>query len=108
MLAPESAAPPSTGQIQAPKLTKKRDHQSRHDGSWPPLALTGLAHPSVVGGQWANHSRADDFVGQASPPVDPLRDPEPVSYTHLRAHETPEHLVCRLLLEKKKKKTSHT
>ena len=24
---------------------------------------------------------------------------KPVSYTHLRAHETPEHLVCRLLLE---------
>src|SRR5674536_180962 len=24
----------------------------------------------------------------------------PVSSTHLRAHETPEHLVCRLLLEK--------
>eukprot|EP01015_Nassula_variabilis_P022037 TRINITY_DN399_c0_g1_i2.p2 TRINITY_DN399_c0_g1~~TRINITY_DN399_c0_g1_i2.p2 ORF type:complete len:140 (+),score=75.94 TRINITY_DN399_c0_g1_i2:3-422(+) len=30
-------------------------------------------------------------------------NPRPVSYTHLRAHETPEHLVCRLLLEKKKK-----
>eukprot|EP00658_Telonema_sp_P-2_P019655 TRINITY_DN17756_c0_g1_i3.p1 TRINITY_DN17756_c0_g1~~TRINITY_DN17756_c0_g1_i3.p1 ORF type:complete len:298 (+),score=69.28 TRINITY_DN17756_c0_g1_i3:238-1131(+) len=29
--------------------------------------------------------------------------PKAVSYTHLRAHETPEHLVCRLLLEKKKK-----
>ena len=27
--------------------------------------------------------------------------PTSVSYTHLRAHETPEHLVCRLLLEKK-------
>ena len=27
--------------------------------------------------------------------------PISVSYTHLRAHETPEHLVCRLLLEKK-------
>eukprot|EP00831_Metopus_contortus_P029674 TRINITY_DN24393_c0_g1_i3.p4 TRINITY_DN24393_c0_g1~~TRINITY_DN24393_c0_g1_i3.p4 ORF type:complete len:101 (+),score=32.19 TRINITY_DN24393_c0_g1_i3:459-761(+) len=27
----------------------------------------------------------------------------PVSYTHLRAHETSLHLVCRLLLEKKKK-----
>ena len=26
---------------------------------------------------------------------------QPVSYTHLRAHETPEHLVCRLLLENK-------
>eukprot|EP00658_Telonema_sp_P-2_P024915 TRINITY_DN20024_c0_g1_i2.p1 TRINITY_DN20024_c0_g1~~TRINITY_DN20024_c0_g1_i2.p1 ORF type:complete len:180 (+),score=35.65 TRINITY_DN20024_c0_g1_i2:2-541(+) len=36
-----------------------------------------------------------------------------VSYTHLRAHETPEHLVCRLLLEKKNKqkkknKSGHT
>src|SRR5660397_297484 len=27
----------------------------------------------------------------------------PVSYTHLRAHETKANLVCRLLLEKKKK-----
>src|SRR5678816_3298940 len=27
------------------------------------------------------------------------RRAEAVSYTHLRAHETPEHLVCRLLLE---------
>src|SRR5680860_1241875 len=30
--------------------------------------------------------------------------PDPVSYTHLRAHETDSYLVCRLLLEKKKKK----
>src|SRR5665647_3854383 len=28
---------------------------------------------------------------------------ESVSYTHLRAHETDSYLVCRLLLEKKKK-----
>ncbi len=28
---------------------------------------------------------------------------EAVSYTHLRAHETLRYLVCRLLLEKKKK-----
>jgi phosphoribosylamine-glycine ligase len=27
---------------------------------------------------------------------------EPVSYTHLRAHETDSYLVCRLLLAKKK------
>ena len=27
--------------------------------------------------------------------------PKPVSYTHLRAHETDSYLVCRLLLEKK-------
>ena len=31
-------------------------------------------------------------------------DVVPVSYTHLRAHETGRNLVCRLLLEKKKKK----
>ena len=29
---------------------------------------------------------------------------KPVSYTHLRAHETDQYLVCRLLLEKKKQK----
>src|SRR5450756_1841855 len=32
----------------------------------------------------------------------------PVSYTHLRAHETRHDLVCRLLLEKKKKKKIKT
>src|SRR5665647_3716725 len=31
------------------------------------------------------------------------RCPPAVSYTHLRAHETDSYLVCRLLLEKKKK-----
>ena len=33
-----------------------------------------------------------------------LMDTESVTYTHLRAHETEADLVCRLLLEKKKKK----
>ena len=33
------------------------------------------------------------------------RVPIPVSYTHLRAHETVLDLVCRLLLEKKKNNT---
>src|SRR5664280_3439012 len=40
----------------------------------------------------------DDRPGGHGPPVGPL----PVSYTHLRAHETVLDLVCRLLLEKKK------
>ena len=31
-----------------------------------------------------------------------LGEESPVSYTHLRAHETDSYLVCRLLLEKKK------
>ena len=34
-----------------------------------------------------------------------IKDGIPVSYTHLRAHETGRNLVCRLLLEKKKNKT---
>ncbi len=33
-----------------------------------------------------------------------MTGPQPVSYTHLRAHETVLDPVCRLLLEKKKKK----
>jgi len=37
-----------------------------------------------------------DIAGGAAVPGD-----IPVSYTHLRAHETSLHLVCRLLLEKK-------
>ena len=32
----------------------------------------------------------------------------PVSYTHLRAHETDSYLVCRLLLEKKKEELNTT
>ena len=31
----------------------------------------------------------------------------PVSYTHLRAHETGRNLVCRLLLEKKKVRANY-
>ena len=31
-----------------------------------------------------------------------------VSYTHLRAHETDSYLVCRLLLEKKKKTDTYS
>ena len=37
----------------------------------------------------ANYARGEDTY-------------DPVSYTHLRAHETKANLVCRLLLEKKK------
>src|SRR5665648_652435 len=43
-------------------------------------------------------SDTDRRVGHQASPGDP------VSYTHLRAHETRHDLVCRLLLEKKKNK----
>src|SRR5450756_3069837 len=46
--------------------------------------------------------------GRNSPPLQAIAErlatATPVSYTHLRAHETRHDLVCRLLLEKKKKK----
>src|SRR5678815_4943554 len=44
-------------------------------------------------------------ITKSNVPIIAIRSPifpplATVSYTHLRAHETPEHLVCRLLLEK--------
>ena len=39
---------------------------------------------------------------------DAIQNAVPVSYTHLRAHETVLDLVCRLLLEKKKHKDKQT
>ena len=39
--------------------------------------------------------------------VDLAQRRAPVSYTHLRAHETVLDLVCRLLLAKKKRKTTN-
>ena len=43
-----------------------------------------------------------DILNMTITPATGLND-IPVSYTHLRAHETVLDLVCRLLLEKKKK-----
>ena len=42
------------------------------------------------------------FIAQSTLSTILLRS-RAVSYTHLRAHETGRNLVCRLLLEKKKK-----
>ena len=44
---------------------------------------------------------SDDLGGMDMSDDDKLWALLAVSYTHLRAHETPEHFVCRLLLEKK-------
>ena len=54
--------------------------------------------------------RRNGVARRALPGVDvgvaAARDVAPVSYTHLRAHETVLDLVCRLLLEKKKNTTT--
>src|SRR5450756_3088223 len=59
------------------------------------LKLAGLWLPS-------SGVRTHSHVRQSSSHSNP--GDTPVSYTHLRAHETRHDLVCRLLLEKKKKK----
>src|SRR5450756_1537066 len=75
-------------------------------GIEPALAMaarttTGEAHTAVEAASRYSTMRSDLAslgFAQRWRPV-----PVPVSYTHLRAHETRHDLVCRLLLEKKKK-----
>ena len=57
--------------------------QPGETGGWPKLKVSYRTDP-------------DKIAALLPPGLDP------VSYTHLRAHETSQDLVCRLLLEKKK------
>src|SRR5680860_1384079 len=50
-----------------------------------------------------DESNLDDAVLALTSQAQHLETIDTVSYTHLRAHETDSYLVCRLLLEKKKK-----
>ena len=61
-----------------------------------PYSAFTLALIEALSGEGA--SKQDGFVRLADLA---LYAREPVSYTHLRAHETVLDLVCRLLLEKK-------
>src|SRR5678815_3881675 len=61
------------------------------DGAVPPVAGADQAQLSAPRFGWKRLL----LVRRRDPP-DFRHDPDPVSYTHLRAHETPEHLVCRL------------
>src|SRR5665648_1193827 len=65
-------------------------------GSWGPMIL-GHAHPDVILAIQRTAAKGTSFGA-----------PTPVSYTHLRAHETRHDLVCRLLLEKKKTRNNKT
>src|SRR5678815_2526047 len=73
------------------------------------LAIDKAGLPGIVGtiagddtvlAVCADAGRARSFVRQLLGDARKGNRSQSVSYTHLRAHETPEHLVCRLLLEK--------
>eukprot|EP00658_Telonema_sp_P-2_P049389 TRINITY_DN3755_c0_g1_i3.p1 TRINITY_DN3755_c0_g1~~TRINITY_DN3755_c0_g1_i3.p1 ORF type:complete len:118 (-),score=25.84 TRINITY_DN3755_c0_g1_i3:81-434(-) len=86
-------------QVHLPRAARllERCHHEFHHGVFPQrtvLVLIALRHIAFACVLHAVRDRASPYSALI-----------PVSYTHLRAHETPEHLVCRLLLEKKKKKT---
>eukprot|EP00658_Telonema_sp_P-2_P047057 TRINITY_DN35556_c0_g1_i1.p1 TRINITY_DN35556_c0_g1~~TRINITY_DN35556_c0_g1_i1.p1 ORF type:complete len:104 (-),score=26.11 TRINITY_DN35556_c0_g1_i1:27-338(-) len=65
------------------------NHSQDMGGFGGSLASSGMASPNT-----------DALVVRTNTNLPPVGA---VSYTHLRAHETPEHLVCRLLLEKNTK-----
>ena len=90
------------GEIQKHKMSvtfPSITHQFRVDAAqllsdWAISAPGGWRWPEWLICNW-------DPEKEEFPPFD-LEPADPVSYTHLRAHETVLDLVCRLLLEKKK------
>src|SRR5660397_260464 len=73
------------------------------------VRMPGRSGLWLLGQITGNH--ADTFVVMITGDVDVKTAREsltPVSYTHLRAHETKANLVCRLLLEKKKNNNNKT
>eukprot|EP00658_Telonema_sp_P-2_P072252 TRINITY_DN61416_c0_g1_i1.p1 TRINITY_DN61416_c0_g1~~TRINITY_DN61416_c0_g1_i1.p1 ORF type:complete len:157 (-),score=39.43 TRINITY_DN61416_c0_g1_i1:50-520(-) len=86
-------APASTPIGATPKVSDLKEWLKEHG-----LSTVGLKAELLSRYEEAKEKLSGAFG--ANPAAEEL---EAVSYTHLRAHETPEHLVCRLLLEKKKK-----
>src|SRR5450756_3052547 len=75
------------------------------DGAGAAEVSTGIGFLDHMLELFAYHGGFDLVVAaNGDLDVDGHHTVEAVSYTHLRAHETRHDLVCRLLLEKKKKK----
>src|SRR5678815_4334911 len=74
----------------------------------PPVAIAGgcgceaLTAASCSADMPDANAIAGRLYGHGAPVAATWIARAPVSYTHLRAHETKANLVCRLLLEKKK------
>eukprot|EP00658_Telonema_sp_P-2_P042019 TRINITY_DN30113_c0_g1_i1.p1 TRINITY_DN30113_c0_g1~~TRINITY_DN30113_c0_g1_i1.p1 ORF type:complete len:161 (+),score=20.41 TRINITY_DN30113_c0_g1_i1:118-600(+) len=88
-------------QVEEVLLVQERSPSQPHPLSKPPLwnhLLCNHERSSPI--LYGSYSRS--FLHTLPSLLVSRNNTGPVSYTHLRAHETPEHLVCRLLLEKKK------
>src|SRR5665647_573565 len=66
-------------------------------------ARTDVSHLTLDPRPRRGSARRPHEQGRQHHGTDRAHSPGAVSYTHLRAHETDSYLVCRLLLEKKKK-----
>ena len=73
---------------------------TRPDGSQVPCLLHATPFYDEKGAKAGAFAMCTDITLRKQ------QEAEPVSYTHLRAHETVLDLVCRLLLEKNKNKTN--
>ena len=90
-----------------------RDHSKEIPSRFEPVIAITMGDPMGIGPEVVAKALCDPAIlrlgkfvvyGQNQPLVDAADRAGTVSYTHLRAHETGRNLVCRLLLEKKKKK----
>src|SRR5680860_701402 len=91
--APRDAKPesvPVAAPVEAPKLRGGHHHDDHHHGGHDEDD-DGVSIPK--------RSQSTESPSTAAVPVQSTPAPTtPVSYTHLRAHETDSYLVCRLLL----------
>ena len=92
---PDLAAKPAIpAQLTSEQRTQYRAvFAAIRDGRWQDAQI-GL--DAMAPGPLHSYARAELYTAKGSSRV----EMEPVSYTHLRAHETRGNLVCRLLLEK--------
>src|SRR5678815_4544385 len=67
-----------------------------------PQGRLWLLWPTILANEWhtalMKYRISSDYQRSDGPPKWETNEVLHISYTHLRAHETPEHLVCRLLL----------
>ena len=88
-----------------PTLKNKRQSESHFKKQWKSILLKKQVDVENISETVKFLIKNDNITGEIIN-VDSgqrLAWVTPVSYTHLRAHETKANLVCRLLLEKKKR-----